>query len=239
VNDVDVGLVNAPQAALRRLQACWNSAVYARDLNAVSRLCLIYELVERAQIHSVWSFSLGNVAGALLALDQLAVIEAAAVVDDDHRLLGAAICTLRGLSNAALVKFNLHLVLAYVALKERDLKIGNNGRRSDDHASERNELVNVAGIQVAHDVQASEVVWPHANGICSIWQHVAAAARYHLGYVTRLMVETLDNFDWVQHELLIQVLVYSHQILAVQVHALLRVQSLFNQPFVLVSDALA
>ncbi len=172
MNNIDVSLVHAPQAALRRLQAHGHGAVNARDLNAVTRLGFVHHFIKRAQVHRVRSLALRDIAGALLALDQLAVVEAAAVVDDDHRLLRAADFALRGLRDAALVELYLRRVLANVALKERCLKVWNDGGGADDHTTEGNELVDVGGVEVAHDVQASEVERPHFDLIHSQSQNI-------------------------------------------------------------------
>lgn len=118
-------------------------AVDASDADPIAGPRDIDEIVVDGEIDRLRRATLGDGLGRLLQLDDLFVRVEAAVVDERHAALGLTVRTLVRLHDPSAIHLAHLGFLAYNALEEGGLEIGDDVAVSYNHALDADQLVNV------------------------------------------------------------------------------------------------
>mmetsp|Transcript_25451 Transcript_25451/g.41494 ORF Transcript_25451/g.41494 Transcript_25451/m.41494 type:complete len:340 (+) Transcript_25451:174-1193(+) len=218
---INVRLVHALHHTSTRIQANSARAIYASNLDTITRLDKVHQLVVHVHVNRLRRLAVGNILGRLLHLDQLLVFKRAPIVDQLHRVLTLArrVVALGRLRNTTHINRDLHLVAAHRATKERRLNVGNNRRRSNNHAANRDQLIDIHRIHVAHRHnmrrQQIERSHPHIFIALDTLQHFTKMARR---IIVHHLVKRRQHFLRERNKLLVELTVKRVQIAAVEVH---------------------
>ncbi len=121
------------------------------DLDTITSLADIYELVIDAEGYGMRSLAIRYVIRCLLQLDNLFVGKSRSIMDDLHRIRLAACLsgTFRGFGNLAAVNVDLNDLVAIGAFEEGSFHVWDDGRRANDETFNADKLVHVSGVQLA------------------------------------------------------------------------------------------
>jgi hypothetical protein len=155
------------ESTLARINTNRTNAKDTRQLDTITSLTEVYELVVNTDRNRVRCLTRRYRIGGLLELDNLLVLEGASVVNDQHRILGLADLTrtLGGLTNLATVKANVDRVVADIATEESVFHVRDNRRCSDDHAFDTNKAIHICYVLVSRSNVKVNVTYQKDSGL--------------------------------------------------------------------------
>ena len=145
-----------------------------------------------------------------MKLNELLIIVSTSIVNELKRVIGITRLANSRLENTATFELNSTIGAANRASKEGFGHLGYNGRETDDHTGDSDKLVDVARVERSHAHELVYVIGTHADVELVLW--VFREVELFHG-----RVERLHHFDWVAHELFVQLDVEVLQVAAVEV----------------------
>ena len=158
VQRLDVRLVDGLDVARLRVDAQRHGSIDARHFDSVARLDRVDQVVAHVQRRGARRLARRHLVGRLLQLDELLVVEGAAVVYELVRVVGVARLTQRRLEYATALELDRARGRAHAALEERLGHLGYEIREADDHAGHGDQLVDVRRVELTHARDAVDVV---------------------------------------------------------------------------------
>lgn len=213
MDDVDVRPVNRLYSRGPRDNLNGHRAINPRDGDPVAGGDGIHEVVVSVHDDGVGRLSCGHVVRRLLQLDHLLVRVVAAIVNQAEAEAVVAVGADGGLAYATAVDLHHTRQGAHDALEEGLAHLGNDVGRSNDHARDGDQLIDVLGIQAAHALGSGNIEGSHLDLViqhsCGIlFEEHLVDSHVHGG----------DDLLGIADQLFVEVFVEGLQVSAIDVH---------------------